>query len=611
MGEKSKSDFIKLKTLVENVGFKPRLFFCSIFLSLIASGFEAISIAFMLPVSKSIVERNFLYFSSGVKKIFFDFYLNFSNQNLDINQFNLSFFIFLVACLVFFKFLSLAFDYFTSYFFATWQFMLGHRIREQVFSRYMCFGKSYYDQNSLGTLQTIIFEYTGILLTYSSRIQAFFSWSFLLSAYLFLMFYISFKLTLVFFALSPIIYFSITFVKKRLRQTSRDLSLITKNLSRHFSNVIGMMSIVKVFQKERDMQQRFSMESQKVSMFAISIQKKTILLGPLQEVVMLFAVFLVFIFLGINVESDPNFDVSKVLIFIYSAKRANTSFAVIMSAVSNLSAISGPLTDLAEIFSDDEKFIFTGGKEKVTSFKDKIIFKDLTFSFLKQNLVLKNLNLTIEKGKTVALVGQTGAGKSTILNLIQRFYECPQNTIFVDGVDICDINIDSWRNLITVVSQDCGIFNETLRYNLTFGSHEKNISDEKILKVIEMAQLSELVATLPLGLDTIVGDRGVMLSGGERQRLSIARAFLRGSEIIILDEATSALDSVIEEKIQKAIDLLLFDKTAIIVAHRLSTIKNSDIIYVIDKGQVIEFGNYDELIKKNGLFFEFVTKQQL
>ena len=247
-------------------------------------------------------------------------------------------------------------------------------------------------------------------------------------------------------------------------------------------------------------------------------------------------------------------------------------------------------------------------KKPVKNVEGNIEFSSVSFKYHDaESPVLSDFSLSVKKGETIALVGESGAGKTTILNLIMGFNQPTEGTITVDGNDITNINLNSLRNHLAVVPQNTILFTGTLRDNITYGLSD--VDEKRLWDVIEAANLSELVASLPNGLETHINEHGSNLSGGQKQRISIARALIRNPEIIILDEATSALDTISERKIQSAIDNLSKDRTTFIVAHRLSTIRNADRIAVIDSGRCVECGSFDELIENKGKFYELNKMQ--
>lgn len=250
----------------------------------------------------------------------------------------------------------------------------------------------------------------------------------------------------------------------------------------------------------------------------------------------------------------------------------------------------------------------TGSKKKVKDITGNIEFHDVGFRFKDADApVLHGLNFTINRGETVAFVGASGAGKTTVLNLVIGFLRTTDGEVLIDGQDINTLNLQSYRKHIAVVPQTPILFTGTIRDNITYG--EENIDDKQLEKVIKSANLDEFISSLPEGLDTRITEHGANLSGGQRQRISIARAFIRNPRILILDEATSALDTISEKKIQDSVDRLVKDRTTLIVAHRLSTIRNADKIAVIGDGGLLEFGTYDELMEKQGEFYKLRALQ--
>ena len=241
-----------------------------------------------------------------------------------------------------------------------------------------------------------------------------------------------------------------------------------------------------------------------------------------------------------------------------------------------------------------------------------IQFKDVNFEYVENVPVLKNINLDVKKGETIAFVGNSGGGKTTIVNLIPRFYDIKSGSITIDGIDIRDYTLESLRQNIAIVFQDNFLFSGTIRENILLGN--ENATEEMISKAVKMAYLDDFISSLEYGLDTLIGERGVLLSGGQKQRVAIARAFLKNAPILILDEATSALDNKAEAVVQKAIDNLMQDKTVFVIAHRLSTVRNADKIAVINEGKLVELGTHEELMNiENGQYkalYEMQFKKQ-
>jgi len=258
----------------------------------------------------------------------------------------------------------------------------------------------------------------------------------------------------------------------------------------------------------------------------------------------------------------------------------------------------------------DTEPIITDVKDAIekTEFNSDITFHNVFFRYQNDDdRVLENISFTIKKGEVLALVGPSGAGKSTIADLIPRFYDATDGSITLDGRDLKDLSVKSLRNLMGIVTQDTILFNDTIEANIAYGLPDIPLA--KIREATTIANALEFIERQPNGFDTIVGEKGVKLSGGQQQRLAIARAVLKNPPILILDEATSSLDTESEQKVQKAIEMLMADRTVLVIAHRLSTVQNADKIIVVDRGKIIEAGVHDELIKKGGLYKQLYSVQ--
>jgi subfamily B ATP-binding cassette protein MsbA len=261
-----------------------------------------------------------------------------------------------------------------------------------------------------------------------------------------------------------------------------------------------------------------------------------------------------------------------------------------------------------DLLRKDNKPIMKNGAETYQGLREKIQFHNLSFAYPgNKDKVLKNIELTIEKGKTIALVGASGAGKSTIADLLPRFYDPTEGKITIDRKDLREYDLKSLRKAIGFVSQDTFLFNKSVSYNIGYGV--ENATQDDIIMAAKRANAYEFIINLPKEFDTEIGDRGVLLSGGQRQRIAIARALLRNPDILILDEATSALDTVSERLVQKAIENLAQNRTTLVIAHRLSTIEKADQIVVLNKGEIVEIGNHQELLEKDGYYAKLYSMQ--
>ncbi len=278
-----------------------------------------------------------------------------------------------------------------------------------------------------------------------------------------------------------------------------------------------------------------------------------------------------------------------------------SSYREIKQGLIDVEGMFGILRQNAEIADKPGSPAFKPGK-------GDIVFDNVSFAYDKQRPILKNISLHVPAGKTVAIVGPSGAGKSTISRLLFRFYDVTSGTITLDGQNIADVTQESLRRAIGMVPQDTVLFNDTIRYNIRYG--RPSATDEEVEEAAKMAQIHKFVLSLPLGYDSLVGERGLKLSGGEKQRVSIARTILKAPPILILDEATSALDSLTEQEIQGALSTVSKNRTTLVIAHRLSTIIDADEIIVLEKGQIAEHGTHAALLKKKGLYATMWNRQQ-
>ncbi len=270
-------------------------------------------------------------------------------------------------------------------------------------------------------------------------------------------------------------------------------------------------------------------------------------------------------------------------------------------------ASQGSLEAVTDLLQHENKIYFEDGHRSFHSLQQSIDFESVDFSYHSNEFVLQDITLSIKQGETVALVGSSGAGKTTLADLLPRFYDPTRGRILIDGVDLRELKINSLRKRMAIVSQDTFIFNATVRENVVYGV--KDADDRDVYEATQMANALDFIRDLPLGFETVLGDRGVRLSGGQRQRIAIARALLRNPDILVLDEATSALDSVTERLIQESIEKLSQGRTVVVIAHRLSTIANADKVVVLEKGCIVEQGTYQALIKERGSLWKYHKMQ--
>ncbi len=369
------------------------------------------------------------------------------------------------------------------------------------------------------------------------------------------------------------------------------------------------LRVIKSFGREKDSEQRFRRANEDYARTMVQVARRRELSSPLSEILGTLALVIVLIVGGswvIGGHIQPSVFIFFVIIFA----RLIPPLQSIVRAYNSLQKGSASATRFLEVLDADELIVEKPDAHVLQGFGQGLELRDVSFSYEAEgtsHTVLNHINLMISKGQTVAIVGPSGAGKSTMVDLLPRFYDPTGGTILIDGYPLGDLNINSVRRQFGLVSQSCILFNDTVANNIAFGS--ESYTREQIREAARIAHADEFIESLPQGYDTQVGDRGLTLSGGQRQRLSIARAVLRDTPILILDEATSALDSESERAVQQALETVMQGRTSIVIAHRLSTIRHADRIIVLDQGCIVEQGSHDQLIALNGLYKKLVDMQ--
>lgn len=475
-----------------------------------------------------------------------------------------------------------------------------HHLRKALFTKYLSFGKQFFDSTNIGHHSTLLLEFTRLALNPVMVLDRYVNALFSLAVYLTVMFSISWKLTLVALPLFGILHLLIRTMILRIKRISHSMTRKGSELGKKSVEILSTIPLVKSYSTEREEQRLYTeISNGKANLdFRARIFQEMIL--PLQEVItMVVASFIFVMALGLfgreQIATAP-----ALLVYFYIVLNASSKFGMLSGARGALAGATGPLDAVLEIFNDEGKYFVKGGTKEFPGLKDAIECRNLTFTYLGEREVLKGVTCRFPKGKMTAIVGPTGAGKSTLISLFMRYYDCPPGTIAVDGSDIREFSIESYLAHVALVSQETLLINDSLRANITYGL--QGVTEEALTEAVERSRLAGFIGQLPEGLNTLIGDRGVRLSGGEKQRVSIARALLKGAEILILDEATSSLDSQTEKLIQEAIDEAVTGRTSIVIAHRLSTIRHADKILVLDDGRLVEQGTLDELLVNNGLF---------
>ena len=421
------------------------------------------------------------------------------------------------------------------------------------------------------------------------------------------MFYQNWKLSLIAIIMIPLASLAAKTLGKRISKVTTEAQIKSGELNKHLMEIFKNHKLIKIFQKE-------TFEVNRTDVFLNSLKEKAKKINivftrasPIMEVLTGIMIALLIFYSG-KLIVDEQLAINNFFSFLAAMMLAYQPVRSL--ATLNLSISTG-LSAAKRIIPiiDTKNEIVESEIQKSLEIKNcDIKFENCNFKYgTSENTVLNNLNMNIAGGKMTALVGYTGAGKSSIINLLPRFYDCQKGDIKIDGQSIYDISIYDLRKNISIVTQDITLFDDTIKNNILYAN--QNASDEEVELVAKNSFSKDFINKLPNQYDTIIGENGVRLSGGEKQRISIARAMLKKTPIILLDEATSSLDAETESKIQNAMEILTENKTTIVIAHRLSTILNAHKIFVIDKGNIVAEGNHKELIENSGIYKNFYQKQ--
>ena len=490
-------------------------------------------------------------------------------------------------------------------------FSTARDMRNDLYRHILKLPTKFYDQNKSGSLVSLMVNDLNLInSTVSESLGSLLMEPLKLIGFIAMMLIINAQLTLVIFVVYPILIFIMAKIGKYVKDRSRKSLTSFDEMVSRITEVIGGVRAVKMFNMTAVENSKFAETSNRLRKNQFKQKLIGDTLSPFTETLAFYLILGLLLIGGSQIISgDGSFmpeDFTRFLVFLFSSYHP---LKILGNVNAKIQAAAAAANRVFKVFDTPCEEINALQTSKIPNFKDEIAFKNVRFSYesAANSIVLDDLNFSVKKGETVALVGGSGAGKSTILDIIPRFYEINDGEILLDGKSISSFDLTAYRELFAIVSQETILFNVSIRENIAYG--KIGSSQEEIIEAAKSANAFDFISKTENGFDTVIGERGVALSGGQRQRIAIARAILRNSQILILDEATSALDTESEQSVQDALSRLMRGKTTFVAAHRLSTIRSADKILVLEKGKITESGTHDELISKNGRYEQLYSIQ--
>ena len=584
-------------------------FFYSLFYAL----FNSLTFLLSMPILKTMFDADytFVYVEKLPPLAFNQEYLtalfNFTYSHL-FNEYNPENVLLLLAIVtIFVSLLSNLFRYMGAWTVENMRTRTLQRMRNEMFSKVVDMNVGYFSDQRKGDIISKITSDVGVVqFCITNTLQVAFREPFLIIGYTVMMVAISWELALFSVLFLPVVALIIGSIVKRLRHPARTSQQRMGELVSTLDESLSGIKVIKSYNATGYVKQKFYDLSEDLARLTLSMARRQQLASPMSEFLGISAVGVILVFGGSLVFKDA-LSPEGFIAFIAMFSQITRPVRTFIDQFSNINQGIAAGERIFSIIDAQSEIQDKPGAIELDGLKDKIEFRDIHFSYDGSREVIEGISFEIKRGETVALVGPSGGGKSTLSELIPRFYDVKAGDILIDGVSVRDYTQDSLRAHMSVVAQDTVLFNDTIEGNIAMG--KAGATHDEIVEAARIANADCFIQEAPEGYQTNIGDRGVKLSGGQRQRLSIARAVLKNPEILILDEATSALDTESEKLVQDALNKLLVGRTSVVIAHRLSTIHNADKIIVVDHGRVAEQGTHTELLAKGGIYAKLIELQ--